>query len=232
MLPLYTYMYCVGIFNERKEDIMRFPNAHAGVQRVFTGEILKLIGGFLTIIGLIMTLAALGASSAENAVATGGFAAGALFAIIPAGILEVVGEVMILLGWNTASKDDPVHLKRAFYLSIGALVMSVVNGSISSASVNDFNICELLTELLSIASLFESIQGINELTRRVNRPDITKLGTLLVKLLIAGIVAALVATIAQNTIGGIVAILAMIVLLAMYVMYIIYLARARDALSR
>lgn len=85
---------------------MRFPNAAAGVKKIFTAEILALIGAIATVIGTISALIAV-AAAANNSTGGTAVAGGAsVIFLLGAGVLGIIAFIMNIIGINSAAKDE------------------------------------------------------------------------------------------------------------------------------
>ena len=98
---------------------MRFPNAHEGVKKIFTAEVLMLIVtlGTLIVNGLAMS---------QNR--SDGLIAAAAIVLVVAGIISIIAFIMNLLGIIQARKDES-KFTYALYAVIGGIVASLVQSA-------------------------------------------------------------------------------------------------------
>ena len=108
---------------------MSFPNAYSGVKKIFTSQILILIGAVLVGIAAAVgsSVIASGTSIQVNVGTTG---ASAGIALVGA-VLVIVGYIINIVGLYQAGKDERRYLRPAFIIVIIALVLSIIAGLFS-----------------------------------------------------------------------------------------------------
>ena len=218
---------------------MVFPNAYSGVKKLYAGEILQLIGAIF--IGIVVILG-LGAVNADAAGAlteeeAGGMALGILMAFVPALLLLLVGEILVLVGLHQAGKDEPRYMKKGFWAAIIMIIVTTAMGAVSGnggAQNLAASFLSCLAEILSLFVFLYSIQGVMELAQRLGREDLVSRGKTIMVVLIVGIAASAVASIAATTLGSVASVASVVALIALvlaYVLFLSYLSKAKRMLA-
>ena len=210
---------------------MKYPNAFAGVKKLYTAEILGLIAlifalitafaGFFTI-GVIET-------GVEDAVDASLGVTGIL--TIVTAILSLIAFILNLAGLGRAGKDEPAF-QYGLYASIIGIVSSVAAGFLPDGIGK-----ELLTVLneimLNLVSVL-SIAGIMALAKKSLNTEMENRGASLLRLITASIVIAGVADIIYRFFvnGAVVlGIIAIVIDLVAALLYLGYLKRAKKMLA-
>ena len=215
----------------------RFPNAAKGVKRIFTAEILGLIGAILTVIGLItgvITLASMIADSATGTVIAGGVTA--IF-MIGAGVLMIIAFIMNIVGISNAVKDE-ASFKTALIFVIVGIVGSVIS-SFFSGNPAVSSVGTVTTSLANLLSTVFVITGIINLADQLHNGAVSNKGNNVLKMIIAvnalGIIANLIVLImggqTASIIAGVIAIVAAVLSIVQYIMYLSYLSKAKKMLN-
>ena len=142
---------------------MKFPNAHAGVKKLFICEIIAVAASVLTIVGAI--LAAIGLKNGALLTTAGGIILGSTIALVVVFILQLVGM-------HQAGKDE-IQLKYAFCATVLGVLIGVVASILGS--FKQTTTISLVTTFLdagqSVAVLFASyyvLMGISTLAGKLN----------------------------------------------------------------
>ena len=216
---------------------MRFPNAAKGVKRIFTAEILALIGGICGTIGIITLVIALAAASGKSA--TGTIAAGGATAIfmLAAGILSIIAFIMIIVGVSNASKEES-----SFKAALICIIIGIVGSLISSIFSGNATVSAIGSLISSLATLFSTIfiiTGIIKLADQLNNGEISAKGNNILKMIIVVNVLAIIANLivlilggmTASTVAAIIALVAGILSIVQYIMYLSFLAKAKAMLA-
>lgn len=237
---------------------MRFPYAQKGVKRLFTAEILALIGVICMLAGTIAG-AAIFAVTISNAITYGGDFYGVisssgsalivmLLFLLAYFVLTVIAFIMRLVGLGTARKDD-VRFKTAFILALCALIGTVVGGILSGAGAAGLTsgdtgliiIGVIIVLLSAIAQLLVEIfviTGVRSVSEQLANFKLAGTAkTLLVIIIIIyalEIISAIVSGIGltsgtMQTIAGIMMIIAAILGIVKYILYLVLLGKAKTA---
>ena len=211
---------------------MRFPNAYAGVKKIFTAEILGLIAVILLLVAAVMALVAKGGAEqgVDEAVVVGGIGAAALG--LPALVLMVITFILNIVGLNAGAKDEPKFRTALTWVIIG-IVASVVSGlNVSWLQ----GACETLGNLANILITIYVVQAIVSLSEKKMDEGMKAKGKRLLTIIL--VVYAL-ATIAQvlgdfvvtGKVGAILAVVALVLGIVQYVLYLSYLSKAKKMLA-
>ena len=164
---------------------MTYPNAHNGLKKLLTAEILSIVAGFLLLVTGVFTAvsAALAEKNAvpETVQAVLGIVGLVLLVVFSAiGILTVVLKI---LGLKKASTDDPAF-RTAFFAALISLALSVFEmtlNALSRASVA--RIFTTAISILDIVIIIFVIQGIQNLAEQLENDKMVKAGQVLMILI-------------------------------------------------
>ena len=109
---------------------MRYPNAHAGVKKVYIAEILTLLMSVMVLLGAVTAAVGIGAQSAVSDKAVTGTLLGGGALILIAGALGLIAMVINLIGLRQGGKDEP-GMRYAFVMAVLSLVSSVAGEAIN-----------------------------------------------------------------------------------------------------
>ena len=210
---------------------MKYPNAFAGVKKLYISEVLALI---TLICGLITAIA--GLSTAGVIEAQGETAANAGLAItgglaIVTAVLSLVCFILNLVGLRQAGQDEPIF-QYALYASLLGIVVSVAAGFLPEGVVKE--LLSVVNEIMLLLVPLLSIAGIMSLAKQSMNADMEKRGNSLIRLITVSIIVAGVADIVYRFFvnGAIVlGIVAIVVDLIATLIYLGYLNRARKMLA-
>lgn len=174
---------------------MSFPNAARGVKKIFTSQLLALIGAVATAVGFVFALLAVSAANAEAETAEGFSLIFTAIMIGGAGVLFLIGFIMQIIGIGQAGKDDP-SFKAAMVCLIIGIVSSVVSGVfVANQNGTGYSICETVTKLMSLFVTIFIISGIIKLADRLNNGAVSVKGSFLLKLITAIYVLLIIASV-------------------------------------
>ena len=144
---------------------MRFPNAHEGVKKIFTAEVLMLIVtlGTLIVNGLAMS---------QNR--SDGLIAAAAIVLVVAGIISIIAFIMNLLGIIQARKDE-AKFTYALYAVIGGIVASLVQSAFLDNGLV-IGIANTFASVCSALATFYVIEGILSLAEQLGNDDMIAKG--------------------------------------------------------
>lgn len=215
---------------------MNFPNAQAGIKKIFTAEILKLIAtvcsAFAVAFGYLMTKTV----DVEGNVATeggllasfGGFAILGLAALV----LMIIAFIFNLIGVTKASKDEPAF-KIVLYLILAGIAVSIISGFIPNETVK--SIFQVISDVLGLAVTIFIIQGIRNLAVKVGNTAVDNKGMSIYKIIIAiyvliiiARIVSLIAATAAAVVAGVFAIVSAILYIVVYIIYLSFLKQAKD----
>ena len=157
---------------------MTYPNASSGVKKIFTGEILCLIGAVASCIGFLLlaiTLASAASATDNTGYAVAGVAGiGTAFFLLAGVIVTLVGAIMALIGLMSASKDHK-YFKYSFYCVIITIVLSAATGALS-AYPNIQSFATALSSGANLASTLLVIEAIIDIAKQFNKEDLAQKG--------------------------------------------------------
>lgn len=219
---------------------MRFPNGYNGVKKVFTAELLAMIGNVLALIAAIVGMVMLSATGDNTDAALASIGVYGIISII-AGIIAIVATILKLVGLSQAGKDDK-QFKIAFIISICALLLIVVTTIVkifvTSGIVDD--IFDLLQRIATIVVIFLVIGGIQSFAIRLGDEKMLKKGNSIAWLIaipyILGLLAALIGVIfgasnASTTIISVLGIVGAVLTVVGSIIYLVYLGQAKNMLA-
>lgn len=232
---------------------MKFPNAAKGIKKIFSAEILRLFGGICMIIAATvfvigLATASLNINDLSNVQNISGLLAGAsastavtmfligLCIIGVAFILYFIGFILNLVGYINARRDDDAFLSALVFLLI-SIVFSVIYSFTISNGVGGV-MYSLASLCQTIATIFV-IAGVVKLADRLNRGDVSSMGSNILKLLITIEVIAFIISLITTFMGGAAASVTAAILLLVafvlsfikYIMYLVFLSKAKKMLA-
>ena len=221
---------------------MKFPNAAKGVKKIFTAEILNLIGTIVMVIAaIVVAIGAAGAAGAQTeegiALALGGGMMVALIFIAVYMILAIIAYIMNLVGIINASKDETNFKSALIFLIVGIVTMILV-----AVFRNNPVVYSMLLSLGNLMNVFVNIfviAGGVKLADRLNRGDVSTKGTNVLKLIIVVAILSLIASLISSFMGGMVAsvtaavlfIVGLVLNIIKYFMYLSFLSQLKKALA-
>ena len=214
---------------------VKFPNAANGVSKIYTAEILGLIGVACLLVSAI--IAVIGVVTESAAIL------GSLPFIIAYGVLAIISFILQIVGINKASKDD-AKFKNAFVWLIIAIIAAGAQGAFAESNEAISSLFQAITNVANLLVTVYVLQGCISLAKQLGNSDVEAMGNKTIKMIIisyAIILAMLVITIIFGLIGKgegaaaiIVAILGIAVAVVSIIAYIIYLktlSRAKKMLN-
>lgn len=216
---------------------MLFPNAHNGVKKIYTAEILSLIVAILLAAAAIAGLFAASLAESGKAEAEVATAGGFLLLVLAGGILALIAFILNLVGIISAMKDEPTF-KNALIFTIIGIAASVLSSSFSkNETVSSF-----IQILVNFSELFVSlfvVQGIMALAARMNNNDMVERGNkvrwwLVITFAIPSLIKLVSAVLVlknMETVAGVLSLIAAVLTLIAYFIYLSYLAKAKKMLA-
>lgn len=222
---------------------MRFPNAAKGVKKLFTAEILNLIGTLCGIIGLgiiavgIAAAGVNGQTDAGMAALVGGAAGGMIF-VIAYVVLVTIAFILHLVGIINARHDEE-SFKSALICLILNLVAMVCSGIFTSINTTVASLFYTFGNLMNLFVTLFIISGIIKLADQLNRGDVSAKGSNILKIIVViaalGLVISIVSSFIMSTAAMVTAMILMAVALILsvvqYIMFLTFLAKAKKMLA-
>ena len=221
---------------------MKYPNAFHGVKKIFTAQLLQLIGMVCllaaAVLGVTAVAAGLVAGSEGGVIAAG--AGTAVFAIAGV-VLPLIGYIMNLVGLSQAAKDEECF-RIAFWCAIFILVITIVNTicTVFNWYSSMDNVSRTVGNVMEIIIIVYVVAGISNLAGQLGRPEMIDLGTRIMILIIVmnglAIIADLIPLIfgfneTTGSIASVMMIIAAICGIVEYIAYLVYLGRAKSMLE-
>ena len=212
---------------------MTLPNAHKGVKKVFIAEILEIIGTLFALFGAasILGAAQVYQQYGETTGVVGAAAMGGLFVMLSLG-LSILALVLVLVGLQQASKDEPDYMGKAYACAIITLILSVVVGVCQSLGWGAAGFFNVLSSIAHLCMIVFTIMGVSEVTQRIARQDVADMGPKILTIAVIAIVASIIAAIVGNVVGGVAALIALVLMLVAFLVFIVFLGRASSALAK
>lgn len=222
---------------------MRFPNAATGVKRIFTAQILQLIGTICMVIGCIILIsggvtAVLSKGSDSGLVAALSQAAGASIFLVAYSILAIIAFIMQLVGIINAKKDED-SFKSALICTIIGIIAPIVGGLFVRVSPVVSSLCISFGNLMGLFVTIFIISGIIKLADQLNRGDVSTKGSNILKIIIVIAAISLILSIVSSFMLTNTAILvtamillaiSMILSLVQYIMFLTLLSQGKKML--
>ena len=216
---------------------MKFENAHEGVKKIYTAELLAILASVCVVAVAISGVVALAAGGVQSAVAAGGAIIGAGIFGIAAGVLAIISFILSLVGINRASRDEDAF-KKALYAAVAGIVISVIgtftkDGSLLNGLFSTLNgVCNLLVT-------FMVCQGVVNLAEKLENAAVSEKGRSVQKLLltvwiiviVVRLIVAVMGGAAAGIFAGILSIVAGVIAIAAYFLYLGLLGRAKKMLE-
>ena len=150
---------------------MKYPNAHAGVKKLFTAEILALIGVIALLIAAFAALVTVGAAevdAAEVGVASLGVAA--VFGIA-GGVLAIIALILPIVGLNAGGKDEP-QFKTALSFAVAGIVVQALASFVPSEIVQKF--ADTFVPVAQVLLIYYVIAAIRSLAEKLGSSEMVQ----------------------------------------------------------
>ena len=218
---------------------MRFPNAFSGVKKLFTAEILQIIG--VVAIGLsAFFLIILGASVDSDNAVTGlsSFAFMSIFAIGGA-VVSIIAAILKLVGLAKAGKDNK-YFTYALYCIIVGMIFVCIGSFFQSSNTTIFNICDSINKIADLVATILIIQGVMNLAADIGDSEMVMKGATLFKVITAIYVFAILGAITfavmypfpfLRIIAAVFSCISILLSVVSYILFLAYLARAKKMLG-
>ncbi len=213
---------------------MKLTNAYEGVKKIFTAEILALIASICSTLMIVFGFFVIKSKSGAGLAVSGG---GLLVFALAAGVLAIIAFIIMIIGVNKASKDEP-SFKTAFFLIIAGIVLSFIGGFFSNN--NTFQtIVTIVSDVVNLFITIFVIQGCINLANKVGNVDVQNKGATLYMLIIVSyalvVIAKILSMIFTNTgvtvAAAIIAIISGIISIVQYFLYLSFLSKTKAMLA-
>ena len=209
-----------------------FDNAKKGIKKVYKAEILSIIATIIAIVAAVVllvlgTVVKDGDVNFSDVVST--------CSLIFAAVLGIIAYILNFVGIGNASKDSE-DFKNALYMTIAALVASIVSSILDSRGSSLAHAINVSEKILEMLIAYYVINGCIGIAKKLANAELEQLGNKTMKLYITvwilSVVLDVLVTILGSTsiIAGILGIIAMVLYLVSYVVYLKLLNRTINAI--
>ncbi|MCR5789161.1 MAG: hypothetical protein K6G83_04660 [Lachnospiraceae bacterium] len=208
---------------------MKFKNAYHGVKRIYTAEIMAIIGTIALLIGGIVALAS-AAEEEEEALASVG--SGALVVALVGGLLLIVSFIMNLTGLKTASKDEE-KFGTAYKFAIAGIIAGILT-AVPVDVVQD--IARGFDSIVSVIISLYVISAVIILGRKLGNMLIIEKGKRIKLLIFIAFGCSILATVLgsfvmEGTLAAILEIIGSAMMVIQYFLYLSFLGEAKRMLD-
>lgn len=143
---------------------MKYPNAHNGVKKLFTAEILALIGTVALAIAAFAALVTVGAAEMdEQTVGAASLGVAAVFGIA-GGVLAIIAFILQIVGLNAGGKDEPLF-KTALSFAVCGVVVQALASFVSSEFIQRF--ANTFVPVANVLLVYYVISAISNLAKKL-----------------------------------------------------------------
>lgn len=213
---------------------MKFPNAYVGVKKLFTAEILSLIGVVALLIAAFASIVTAGAAEAEAVgVGLASLGVAAVF-VLAGGVLAIIAFILEIVGLNAGGKDEP-QFKTALSFAVAGVVVQALASFVPAEIVQKFadtfvpvaQVLLIYYVVVAIRSLAEKLDD-SELARKAKSVIIIVYVTFGVQIL-AKVFSKFVLT---GKVAIIIEIVGLVLEIVQFIVYLSYLSKAKKMLER
>lgn len=213
---------------------MKFPNAYAGVKKLYTAEILALIGVIALLIAAFAGLVMVGAAEAEEAgVGAASLGAAAIFGLV-GGVLAIIAFILQIVGLNAGGKDEP-QFKTALSFAVAGIVVQALASFVPSEIVQKF--AETFVPVAQVLLIYYVIAAIRSLADKLGNSEMVQKAKGIITIvyvtfgvqILAKVLGQFVFT---DKIGGIVEIVGYVLAVVQFIVYLSYLSKAKKMLAQ
>ena len=217
---------------------MKFPNAFAGVKKLFVSELITIGAAVVALVAAILLNTASGNQGLVSLAGTLG---------LIAAIAMIVAFVIQLLGLHEGGKDEN-HIKNAFVFSIVAIVLSfasAIMGALSKAWAMQVtvSIIEVAVNVMTLMVSYLVFIGIANLASQLGNEKMAKFGRTLAIVVLILFAVSIILGVVPAFLGenppdwakiliGVFAILEAVVELVAYILTIVYYGKATKMLEQ
>lgn len=161
---------------------MRYPDAFIGVKRIYTAQILMIIGSIALVLGALIVSTGTSDNS-TGTLAGGGLLSGGVLALAAA-ILMLVGFIMEIVGIYTARRDEEAFKKALIWVVVG-IVLSVLSGSLQNSNSNLSNLFEAAGTATQLLTTYFIIMGVRNLAVKMDNMEVVAKSDTTMKVVLA-----------------------------------------------
>ena len=213
---------------------MKFPNAYAGVKKLFTAEILALIGVIVLLIAALAALVMVGAAEAEaDGVGLASLGVAAVFGLA-GGVLAIIALILQIAGLNAGGKDEPLF-KTALSFAVAGIVVQALASFVPSEGIR--KMAETFVPVAQVLLIYYVIAAIRSLAEKLDNSEMVQKarGVIIIVYVTFG-VQVLAKVLGQfvltGTVGGVVEIVGYVLEIVQFIVYLSYLSKAKKMLAQ
>jgi hypothetical protein len=213
---------------------MKFPNAYSGVKKLYTAEILALIGVVALLIAAFAALVMVGAAEAEEAgIGAASLGAAAVFGLI-GGVLAIIAFILQIIGLNAGGKDEPLF-KTALSFAVAGIVVQALASFVPSEIVQKF--AETFVPVAQVLLISYVISAIRSLAEKLGNSELVEKAKGVVTVVFVTFAVQILAKVLgqfvlTGKIGGIVEIVGYVLEIVQFIVYLSYLSKAKKMLAQ
>ncbi len=215
---------------------MPYSNAYKGVKKIFSAQIISLIGTAVLLLFSIISIFVLAAVNNGSSVSSPG-PGSVLNLLIPvcSGVLVLVCFILELIGVIQAKADEPSFIKALIFLIV-SFVLNLLSIVFPNNSIVR-NIFSVISTAVGFAATLFIVRSIQVLARKLARDDVERNGRVFIRLflistilvLVTGILLIFAAAVSNSVLTSItnyVAPLSGILTIVASIVYLVFLRRA------
>ena len=213
---------------------MKYPNANNGVKKLFTAEILALIGTVALIIAAIAALVtAEAAEMEETAVGAASLSVAAIFGIA-GGVLAIIAFILEIIGLNAGGKDEPLF-KTALSFAVAGVVVQSVASFVNAELVQEF--ANTFVPVASVMVIYYVVSAISALAAKLlDKEMVQKAKTVIIIAYSTFGVQVLARVLSQFVVTGkaaeVIALIGFALAIVQAAVYLSYLSKAKKMLAQ
>ena len=218
---------------------MNYENAGKGISKIFTGEIISLIGTVTLMITGILSVFALAMEETGEKPETLFITTG-VFAIVSI-VLMLTAYIINLVGIGQAAKDE-ASFRSAFYAAIFGIVFSVLSGFLGNASEgNSFaqRIISIIPDLINLIMMICIVSGILRISAEMHNSEMMGRGETILRIVFTVTIISFVVRVVGGLIQSYAGMYVMAAIVAFsgiltvvnYFLYLSYLSKAKKMLA-
>ena len=218
---------------------MNYENAGKGISKIFTGEIISLIGTVTLMITGILSVFALAMEETGEQPETLFITTG-VFAIVSI-VLMLTAYIINLVGIGQAAKDE-ASFRSAFYAAIFGIVFSVLSGFLGNASEgNSFaqRVISIIPDLINLIMMICIVSGILRISAEMHNSEMVGKGETILRIVFTVTIISFVVRVVGGLIQSYAGMYVMAAIVAFsgiltvvnYFLYLSYLSKAKKMLA-
>lgn len=213
---------------------MMFPNAYKGVKKLFTAEILGLIGTIALVIAAFAALVTVGAVEAEEeAVGMASLGVAAFFGLA-GGIIAIIAFIIEIIGLNAGGKDEQ-NFKTALSFAVAGIVVQALASFVSAELVQKF--ANTFVPVAKVMLIYYVVEAIRSLAKKMGDSAMVQKGKSVITIVYVTFgVQILAEVLGQFVVTGkaaeVIELVGYVLAIAQFIVYLSYLSKAKKMLAR